>query len=468
MKMSFPEKQKRKLNMKPLKNAAQLSLSFLCVILLMNNVRENLIFAQPCCNGTPQVVERSISEFPDALVSGAISRTANYPTSSFVTDTYRIEKETQYREEQQTSYRQVWDEEVRERKYTVYKEIPETTIKQEIYKVLRPTWTTEYRDTSYDVIKTVPETSFREERRTVSRPVWETSERTIWQTVRRPVQETILQERQYTVNRPVTTYRTETVDRGQYVNYTAVEPGKTYHRLAWQSGGTYVNPTTGTTRYQLPGLYWTPMQAESKLRQETVYQPNYVSQLVPVTTLMPETVTEQVPVNRITYQEERIAKKEPYQVMRMVQEEVVNQVPVTTYRQVVQRVQQTTPVQVYKLETEEIAREIPVTTYKRIAEERVEPYTVKIPRVEKVVQKVLKPYTVEKKIPLDELGNPISVTPNTVSVTPNTAEKSTTYGGTPTLAPQNPNDPADQKPTIPAENQKNETESSGRLNLGGR
>ncbi|MDR1384322.1 MAG: hypothetical protein LBJ67_10855 [Planctomycetaceae bacterium] len=437
-----------KFQVKKLKQFTKIISLILSDVFLLLAIAEHQVFAQACCNEVTQIVERPISELPLAILSDSIVHTASYPANSFVADTYRIEKETQYREEEQTSYRQVWDEEVRERKYTVYKNVPETTIKQEIYKVLRPTWATEYRDTSYDVIKTVPETSFHEEHRTVSRPVWETAERTIWQTVRRPVSETIMQERQYTVNRPVTTYKTETVDRGQYVNYTAVEPGKTYHRLAWQSGGTYVNPITGANRYQLPGLYWTPMQAESKLRQETIYQPNYVSQLVPVTTLMPETITEQSPVNRVTYQEERIARKEPYQVMRMVQEEVVNQVPVTTYRQVVQRVQQTTPVQVYKLETEEVAREIPVTTYKRIAEEHVEPYTVKIPRVEKVIQKVMKPYTVEKRIPLDELGNPITTTSN-AALEPNSpsGETFTTYGGQPTQA--TPENPANQKPVIP-------------------
>ncbi|MDR1493826.1 MAG: hypothetical protein LBT05_14065 [Planctomycetaceae bacterium] len=442
---------KFQIKMKKLKQLTKIISLVLTLVFLSLTAAERQIFAQSCCGGITQIVERPISELPAAITSNSAIYAANYPGSSFVTDTYRIEKETQYREEEQTSYRQVWDEEVRERRYTVYKNIPETTMKQEKYKVLRPTWTTEYRDASYDVIKIVPETSFREERRTVSRPVWETDERTVWQTVRRPVQETIMQERQYTVNRPVTTYKTETTDRGQYVNYTAVEPGKTYHRLAWQNGGTYVNPITGASRYQLPGFYWTPMQAESKLRQEMVYQPNYVSQLVPVTTLMPETVTEQTPVNRISYQEERIARKEPYQVMRMVQEEIVNQVPVTTYRQVVQRVQKTTPVHVYKLETEEVAREIPVTTYKRIAEEYTEPYTVKVPRVEKVIQKVMKPYIVEKRIPLDELGNPTTMKSMESEQNRKYHEKLTTsYGGQSTGTSQNPaEDAADQKPTLP-------------------
>ncbi len=374
---------------------------------------------------TPVIVQRPVVEFAPVAPS-SLTYTAAYPAAETVLNTYKIENETVYRVEQQTRTRQVWDDEIRERRYTVYRQVPETTIKQEIYKVLKPTWTTEYRDTSYDVIRNVPETSVREERYTVSRPVWETAERDVWQTVRRPVQETYMQERQYVVNRPVTNYQTELVDRGQYVNYTAVEPGRSYNRLAWQRGGTYVDPITGAARRQLPGLYWTPMQGDAKLRQETVYQPNLVQQVTPVTTLVPETVVEQVPTTRLTYQEERVLKKEPYQVMRMVQEERVRQIPETKVRQVVERVQQTTPVQVYRLESQEVARDIPVTSYKTVGEERVEQYTVKVPRIEQIVETVQKPYTVQKRIPLDQFGNPTTLDRGVPTMAPLTTQPAST------------------------------------------
>ena len=409
--------------------------TILCVVFVCT--LSNFVFAQECCNDTA-----GFTSVPSVVRSGSTSQpltySAAYPSTSVPTSTYRIENETVFRDEQQSRVRQVWDEEIRERRYTVYRQVPETTMKQEVYKVLKPVWTTEYRDTSYDVVRTVPETSVRQERQTISRPVWETAERDVWQTVRRPVQETYMQERRYVVNRPVTTYKTETVDRGQYVNYTMVEPGKTYNRLAWQNGGTYIDPNTGASRWQIPGLYWTPMQSENKLRQETVYQPNLVQQLTPVTTLVPETVVEQVPTTRTTYQDERILKKEPYQVMRMVQEERINEVPETRYRQVVERVQQTTPVRVYRLETHEVVREIPVTTYKTIAEERVEPYIVKVPRIEQIVETVQRPYTVQRRIPLDDFGNPVTHSyPAPIS----------TRGNNETITPYV--DPAEQKPTLP-------------------
>lgn len=429
------------------------------------------VSAQPCCDdnaGVSVTVARPVA----AIVAPvAQTHTVSYPAASTVSNTFRVENETILREEEQTRLRQVWDDEIRERRYTVLRQVPETTIKQEIYKVLKPVWATEYRDTSYDVIRTVPETSVREERYTVSRPVWETAERDVWQTVRRPVQETYMQERRYTVNRPVTSFQTELVDRGGYINYTAVEPGRTYHRLAWQRSGTYVDPVTGATRRQLPGLYWTPMHGDPKLRQETVYQSNYVEQITPVTTLVPETVVEQVPTTRTTFQEERILRKEPYQVMRMVQEERVRQVPETRYRQVVERVQQTTPVQVQRIETQEVARDIPVTSFKTIAEERVEQYTVRVPRVEQIVETVQRPHTVKKLIPLDEFGNPTTIysgplttpmmsSPDTGTGVGTTGGASTngtegTYGGN-QINGHRPesgsNDPATQPPSIPPKN----------------
>ena len=421
-------------------------IAFLGVAVVCANV--GMILAQVCCEdniGITTVVQRSGFDTATVVPSSQPNYSVAYPATTIPTNTYRIENETVYREEQQTRLRQIWEDETRERRYTVYRQVPETTIKQEIYKVLKPTWTTEYRDTSYDVVRTVPETSVRQERYTVSRPVWETAERDVWQTVRRPVQETYMQERRYVVNRPVTTYQTEMVDRGQYVNHTVVEPGKTYHRLAWQSGGTYVNPVTGASRWQMPGLYWTPMRGDDKLRQESVYQPNIVPQVTPVTSLVPETVVEQVPTTRLTYHDERILKKEPYQVMRMVQEERVREVPETRYRQVIERVQQTTPVQVYRLETQEVARDIPVTTYKTISEERVEPYTVKVPRIEQISETVQKPYMVQKRIPLDEFGNPISIFPGPIS-TPSTIT-APEYGGF--TNNDIPNDPADIPPSVP-------------------
>ena len=458
-----------------------LSKAVLLSLAIVLCAKANAIFAQACCDdniGTTTVAQRPVTNsvplVSQTLVPpSSLTYSVAYPSSTVPSSTYKIENETVYRDEQQTRLRQVWDDEIRERRYTVYRQVPETTIKQEIYKVLKPIWTTEYRDTSYDVVRTVPETSVRQERYTVSRPVWETSERDVWQTVRRPVQETYMQERRYVVNRPYTSYKTEVVDRGQYVNNTVVEPGKSYHRLAWNNGGTYIDPSTGASSWRIPGLYWTPMHSDPKLRQETVYQPNLVEQLTPVTTLVPETVVEQIPTTRTTYQEERIVKKEPYQVMRMVQEDRVREIPETKYRQVVERVQQTTPVQVYRMETQEVVRDIPVTSFKTIAEEHADQYTVKVPRVEQIVETVQKPYSVQKYIPLDEFGNPTTIYPGPITA-PLTTPTDRTSVERPSSGGENgsddtKNDPADKTPTLAPDNvdgSKGTTPNPKQANLG--
>lgn len=384
-----------------------------------------------CC--TDKVVS------PTTVVTNRIPVTVSYPAATTISTqpTYRVDYATEYREEEVTNEQLVWDTEIREREITELRQVPETSVRVETHRIVKPVWVTEQRDTSYNVVRQVPETSVREERQVVSRPVVETRQREVVQTVLRPVQQTVLQQRQYTVNRPVTTYQTQVVDQGQYVNFTTVQPGRTYNRLAWHRGGTVVDPATGASRSRWPGLYWTPMHSDPELTQQTVYQPNLVAQQVPVTSLVPETVVEQVPVTQTTFQQEQVSRIEPYQVQRLVQEEVVRQVPVTTLRQVVERVPQTTPVQVLRMETQEVQKEIPVTTLRTVAVKRVEQYEVKVPRIVQVKQKVLRPYTVERRTPLDAFGNPIStvVTEAATIVAPERVIPSS-------------NDPADQKPAI--------------------
>jgi len=394
---------------------------------------------------------------PVTFIPSQISMTANFPPVITSTNqpTFRVEFGTEFREEELTSFQQVWDTEIRERRVTTFQQVPETSVRVEANRVLRPVWVTEHHDTSYNVVRNVPETSEREERVTVSRPVIETMQREVTQTVLRPVQQTVLQQRQFTVNRPVTTFQTQIVDQGQFVNFTTIQPGRTHNRLAWQPGGTFVDPVTGATRSRWPGLYWTPMRSDPTLVQQTVFQPNLVAQQVPVTTMMPEIVTEQVPVTQTTFQQELVSRIEPVQVQRMVQEEVVRRVPVTTVRQVVERVQQTTPVQVMRMEVQEVQREIPVTTFRTVAVERVEQYEVRVPRIVPVTQRVMRPVTVERRTPIDAFGNPIVVseisTPPISTLSPASAPRPTPASNIPWSAPadQKDIDPASTKPALP-------------------
>jgi hypothetical protein len=255
---------------------------------------------------------------------------------------YKKVTETQYIEEEITTYQTVWETQQRERRYTVARSVPETSMEERRYTVSRPVKETEYHDTSYHVTRLVPETTEREEHYLVSKQVYETQEREILETRRVPVQETTMQERTYTVNRPVTTYVEQTVDRGSFVDSVQVKPGKTYTRLAWHRAE-YYDPATGTTRWRLPGFYWTEMEGAPRYEVNKTYQPNYVIQTVPVTNMIQEQRTEQVPVTRTTFREEQIVRTEQVQVPKTVQEEVVRKIPTTTYKQVVEKGERKTP-----------------------------------------------------------------------------------------------------------------------------
>ena len=308
---------------------------------------------------------------------------------------YRKVVETQFIEETVTTYETVWETEQRERRYTVARKVPETSVTERQYTVQKPVEKIEYQDTSYNVVRTVPETSEREEKYLVTRQVMETQERQVYETRRVPFQETTYEERAYTVNRPVTQYVDRVVDKGQYVNQVNTLPGESYNRLAWQRAN-YIDPASGESKWRIPGFYWTPMQGPERHEVNRVYQPNYVSETVPVTTNVQERRIEQVPVTRTTYREEQVVRTEQVQVPRTYQEEVVRKVPVTTYKQIVERVEQQTPVTVRRMESEDVIERIPVTTYKTLWEDKVEPYEVRVAKVVPVTRTVRKPITVTK------------------------------------------------------------------------
>ena len=333
---------------------------------------------------------------------------------------YKKVLETQYIEEKITTYETVWETEQRQRHYTVARKVPETSFTEHRYTVQKPVEETIIKDTSYDVVRTVPETSMREEKYIAQRQVMDTQERQVVENRRVPVQETTVENRTYTVNRPVTNYVETVVDKGQYVNQVNTVPGQSYSRLAWHRAN-YVDPVTGESKWRIPGFYWTDMQGPARQEVNRVYQPNYVSQAVPVTSTVQEQRVEQVPITRTTYQNEQIVRTEQVQVPRTVQEEVVRQVPVTTYKQVVERVEQKTPVTVKRMVSEEVVEQIPVTSYKTILEEKVEPYEVRVAKVVPVTRTVQKPvtkvkwepytYTMERQKGMEVRRIPVETTP---------------------------------------------------------
>ena len=308
---------------------------------------------------------------------------------------------TEMREEQVTTYETVWEEETRYQTQTVCRQVPETSVRQETYTVSKPVWETVEKETSYDVVKYVQETSEREEVQTVARPVTEYQERQVVETVNRPVSETVMQERSYTVNRPVTSCQTQLRDVGQYTTEYTPQPGRDYTRLTWQKGGEYYDPATGQTKRRLPGLYWTDLKAPTTYKAQQVYKPNFVAEQVQVTSYVPETVVEKVPVTVNKVIQEQVCRTEQVPITRMIQEQIVKKIPVTTYKPVTERVVQKTPVQVCRMETEEKVREIPVTTYKTVTEEVRRPYTVRIAKQVPKTVTVQKPVTVYKQVPAD-------------------------------------------------------------------
>ena len=382
------------------------------------------------------------------------------PVCGVCTPAYKTVKETVMQEHEVTTYETVWDEETRYATRVVSRQVPETSVRTETVKVQKPVWETVEKETAYDVVRYVPETSEREEVQTVKRPVCEVQEREIVETVKRPVQQTVMQQRQYTVNRAVTSCQTQVRDEGRYVTRYTPEAPREYRRLTWQRGGEYFDPVTGTTRSRLPGLYWTELQGAPQYKAQQVYEQNLVARQVPVTTYVPETVVEDVPVNVTTYQEEQIVRKEQVPVTRYVEEKQVKKIPVTTYKPVTERVVQKTPVKVCRIQTEEQVRQIPVTTYKTVREEIKEPYKVRIARTVPKTVKVQRPVTVYKQVPIDQVVSPCGTTTpcGTTSMTTSTTvlpapviEPSSTPA--PSQAPEGKTPDASVAPSLPNQTQ---------------
>ncbi len=297
------------------------------------------------------------------------------PPTAVCGQTYRLVYRTVYEQQQHTAYRVEYE--------TVCEEHPITTYK--------PVWETAVRENRYTVARPVTETTEREERYTVQRPVYETAERDESYTVMKPVYETAYRTETHTVLRPVTTYRTQYVDQGCYAQQTVLRPALPSTRLTWQRAACTVDPVTGATVYQRPGLYWvqTP-RAVAEVQQ--VWRPNVVAQQIPQTTYVPQTVAQQVPVQVCKYVPEVVVRKVPVQVCRMVTEQRVQRVPVTTCRMVYEERVEKVPYQVCRMVAEQSTVRVP-----RVVEKRIPvTYTCNVPRL------------VCYREPLDACGEPLA------------------------------------------------------------
>ncbi len=313
---------------------------------------------------------------------------------------YKIEHETVYDETPVTVYKQVVETELRERRYTVAHPVCETAEVEQRRTVMKPVTELETRDMSYNQVRDVCETGEREERHIVQHPVIETSEREEHQMVRRAITETAERDQYSTVCEPVTTYRTEYVDRGGYVDVQSCKPGESHTHLGWIPGGCAVDPVTGTAVQQHGGFGWITQQGPPRTEVARVYQPNVVAQNVPQTNYVQRVVATKVPVQVTRYVDEDVVYKVPVQTTRYVPEEVVNKIPVTTHRQVVERVPNMVQVQVTRYVPQEEVRKVPVTTTRMQTEEKVEQINVQVPKMVATQQVMRTPRMVEKRVPV--------------------------------------------------------------------
>jgi hypothetical protein len=124
--------------------------------------------------------------------------------------------------------------------------------------------------------------------------------------------------------------------------------------------------------------------------------PNYVTQQVAQTAMVPEQTVHKVPVTVTAMQPEVQVRQVPVQVTRMEQYEEVQQVPVTVQRPVVEQVPNVVSVQVCKWVPQEVVRKIPVTTYKYLEEERVEQIPIRTCKMVPETRVVQSPRTVHR------------------------------------------------------------------------
>ncbi len=351
-------------------------------------------WGQACCSSGPAISQSVASVYGQEyrLVYKTICEQRQMTA-------YKIEYETAYEERPVTTYKPIWETEMREVRYTVAKPITETSEREEVYTVQKPVWETQMRDNSYTRIRYVQETAEREERYTVNRPIYEAAEREETYTVIKPVYETSCRTETYTVMRPQTVCQTQMVDRGGFVEQTVMKPCAPATRLRWMSGTCAVDPGTGQTVYQRPGLYWVQVPRNT-YEVQRVWQPNVVPQQVQQTFYAPQVESRQVPVQTVRYEQEQVVRKVPYQTCRIVQEEVVKKIPYTVMRPVEERVEQQVPVQVCRIVAEQQVRRIPITTCRMVYEERVEQTPHQVCKMAAVEGTVRVAHCVEKRIPV--------------------------------------------------------------------
>jgi hypothetical protein len=192
---------------------------------------------------------------------------------------YRVVYRTVYDEKQVTAYRLEYETRYQEKTVTSYKPQMFNETREEVYLVQKPIYETAYRT-------------------------------------------------EYTTKMvPYTTYRTETVDQGCYVDQQICVPGRTSYRLAYQPPVCLVDPTTGVSTSQGGGWAWVAAQAPSRVKVQRVWKPNVVQRQVAVTCHKQEVTAHRVPYKTCKYVTERHVRQVSVQVCKMVAVEQTVRVP---------------------------------------------------------------------------------------------------------------------------------------------
>ena len=377
------------------------------------------------------------------LTVGAIS--APSAQAQVPCQTYRLERVPVTVERPVTSYRQVTEWVTETRDVTEFKDVRETETRRTVsYK---PVFDTEEVLETRTVRKPITETRVetrtrnvweyediveqREEVITVPKEIRETHYRDVQQVQRVPTTTTVMQNEAVTTLRPVTSYHTQYVDQGGYVNQVVQSPSTVSNRLRWLPPNWTYDPVSGVNVTQRRGLYWVPTVNPGTVSVQQAYVPNVVAQHIPVTNYVPETHVQQRPVQVTQYVDQVSVTRVPYEQVRTEYEQQVVQRPVTVRRPVMRQIVEEVPITETRWVEEQV--QVPVRTQRVRYEEVVEEHPVEVLRRVPVVKQVEVRHPVTRwveetrterviryetrRIPLDQFGNPIRVTPAPAATT---------------------------------------------------
>lgn len=327
----------------------------------------------------------------------------------------RVINETSYETKEVTKSRPRWVSEERERTITEEKPVTTTSERTVTRTVQKPVTTTKTRIKSRVIESFKDVTEMREETYTVRKPVVETIMRDEEVRVRRPVTRQIIKKEEVTVLRPKQSTETAVVPG------TLVVPtqGASRPRPRWLRPGYYSDPFSGQPVWRRRGLHWVE---EPQVGQSAI--PVAIPQQRTTTTLVPETIVNEKPVEVTSFVDEFETRKVPVEVERMVEETRTRKVPVTVRIPKRRTIEEEIPYTETTYVDETITETVPYTETVLKKVTRKEPYTVmkeswqdytetvRIPKtVSRRVPYVAKyrvPYLVEVRVPLDAAGRPVA------------------------------------------------------------